>query len=178
MSTEENKAIVRRLLEDGFNGGDDKVIDELVAPTYMSREDDSMRVLGIEGFKEIIAMFRTAFPDGRLGIEDIIAEGDKVVTWAYFTGTHRGPLEGIAPTGRRVKVKDVDLYRLELREEYPHFTANGGPSSSMSKARHQTGSSGGSPWFFAASRKNASIFPAGVKVITIRPGPSSTWAQT
>ena len=128
MSTEENKAIIRRLPEDGINVGDERVIDELIAPTFMSREDGSMRALGIEGFKEIVAMFRTAFPDGRFVIEDIIAEGDKVVTWAYFTGTHQGPLEELPPTGRRVRVKDVDLYRLEdgkVVESWAHLDQPG-----------------------------------------------------
>jgi len=113
MSGEENKAVVRRLIEKGINGGDDKVIEEIVAPGFKSREGESVHVLGIEGFKELATTLHTAFPDGRLVIEDIIAEGDKVVIWAYFTGTHEGPLEGMPPTGKRVKVVDVDLYRLE-----------------------------------------------------------------
>jgi steroid delta-isomerase-like uncharacterized protein len=110
--SEQNKAVVRRLLEEGFNKGNEQVIDELVAPNYATREEE-VRQIGREGFKELTAAFRTAFPDGRMVIEDIIAEGNRVVTWAYFTGTHRGPLEGIPPTGRRVKVKDADLFRVE-----------------------------------------------------------------
>lgn len=50
----------------------------------------------------------------KLLVRRLIEEGfTKVITWAYFTGTHRGPLEGIPPTGKRVKVKDVDLFRIE-----------------------------------------------------------------
>lgn len=112
MSTEQNKPLVRRLIEEGFNKGNERVIDELVAPNFATREE-SMRAVGLAGFKEMVAAFRTAFPDARMTIEDVIAEGDKVITWAYFTGTHRGPLEGIPPTGKRVKVKDVDLFRIE-----------------------------------------------------------------
>lgn len=112
VSTEQNKPLVRRLIEEGFNKGNERVIDELVAPNFATREE-SMRAVGLAGFKEMVAAFRTAFPDARMTIEDVIAEGDKVITWAYFTGTHRGPLEGIPPTGKRVKVKDVDLFRIE-----------------------------------------------------------------
>ena len=124
MSAESNKAAVRRLMEEGVNGGDDAVIDQYVSPDFMTREGESMSAAGPEGFKDLAAVFRTAFPDGRFIIEDILAEGDKVVTWASFTGTHEGPLQGIPPTGRRVKVKDIDLYRLEngkIVELWAHF---------------------------------------------------------
>ena len=124
MSAESNKAAVRRLMEEGVNRGDDAVIDQYVSPDFMTREGESMSAAGAEGFKELAAVFRTAFPDGRFIIEDILAEGDKVVTWASFTGTHEGPLQGIPPTGRRVKVKDIDLYRLEngkIVELWAHF---------------------------------------------------------
>ena len=110
--SEDNKALVRRLIEEGINKGNERVIEELVAPNFATREE-SMRTVGVEGFKEMVAAFRPAFPDARMTIEDVIAEGNKVITWAYFTGTHRGPLEGIPPTGKQVKVKDVDLYRIE-----------------------------------------------------------------
>jgi steroid delta-isomerase-like uncharacterized protein len=123
MSEEQNKASVMRLLEEGLNRGNESVIDELIAPNYVSGEGD-VSAAGPEGFKAIAAGFRTAFPDARLTIQEIIAEGDKVVTWAVFTGTHNGPLEGIPPTGKQVRVKDVDLWRVEngkVVETLTHF---------------------------------------------------------
>ncbi len=111
MSPEENKSRVIRLIQEGINRGNESVIDELVAPTFSS--EGEMAAAGSEGFKALAAAFRTAFPDGQLEIQDILAEGDKVITWAVFTGTHNGPLEGIPPTGKKVSVKDVDLYRLQ-----------------------------------------------------------------
>jgi steroid delta-isomerase-like uncharacterized protein len=105
-----NKAAVRRLIEEGLNNGNEQVIDELVAPNFMAREQEEMRMLGVEGFKELIGVYRTAFPDMKLTIEEVIAEGDNVITWATFTGTHKGPLEGLPATGKSVKVKDVDLW--------------------------------------------------------------------
>lgn len=110
--SEQNKAIVRRLIEEGINRGNEAVFDELVAPNFVVQEGE-MRAVGLEGFKEMVATFRTAFPDAHMTIEDITAEGNKVITWGYFTGTHRGPLGGIPPTEKRVKVKDVDLFRIE-----------------------------------------------------------------
>jgi steroid delta-isomerase-like uncharacterized protein len=111
MSAEENKARVRRLMEEGVNQGNSRVIDELIAPNFAI--EGEMSAEGPEGFKAVAAVFRTAFPDGRFVLEEIVGEGDTVVTWAYFTGTHTGPLDGIPPTGKTVQVKDVDLYELE-----------------------------------------------------------------
>jgi steroid delta-isomerase-like uncharacterized protein len=124
MSTETNKAIVRRLLEESTGPGADRVIDELVASNFRTHEGEEAKEVGIEGFKQLAASFRTAFADGKFVIEDMVAEGDKVVTWAHFIGTHTGPLEGMPPTGQRVKVKDVDLFRLEngkVVETWTHF---------------------------------------------------------
>ena len=124
MSTETNKAVVRRLLEQSTGPQADSVIEELVAPNFRTHEGDDAQEVGVEGFKQLAASFRTAFADGKFVIEDMVAEGDKVVTWAYFIGTHTGPLEGMPPTGQRVKVKDVDLFRLEggkVVETWTHF---------------------------------------------------------
>ncbi len=65
MSTEQNKALVRRLIEEGINNGNERVIEELVAPNFVTREE-SVRAVGLDGFKEIVSSFRTAFPDGRM----------------------------------------------------------------------------------------------------------------
>ncbi|MCO6453534.1 MAG: ester cyclase [Caldilineales bacterium] len=124
MSTTANKALVRRLIEDGINQGDYGVIEELVAPDFQSRGDETMTTMGTEGFKELVAGFRAAFPDGRMIIEEVIAEDDTVITWSVFTGTNTGPLEGIPPTGKTVRVKDVDLFRISngmVIESWAHF---------------------------------------------------------
>jgi steroid delta-isomerase-like uncharacterized protein len=127
MSAETNKAIIRRLIEQGIGAGDEAVIDELVAPTFVSNEE-SMGGAGQEGFKQVVRMYRTAFPDARLDIQFYVAEGDLVVTWGVLTGTHNGPLEGIPATGKSVRVKDVDLWRLEngrLVETWSHLDQAG-----------------------------------------------------
>jgi len=124
MSTETNKAVVRRLVGESTGPRADSVIEELVASNFRSHEGDEAKEVGVAGFKQLAASFRTAFPDGKFVIEDMVAEGDKVVTWGYFVGTHTGPLEGMPPTGQQVKVKDVDMFRLEngkVMETWTHF---------------------------------------------------------
>jgi steroid delta-isomerase-like uncharacterized protein len=128
MSAESNKSAVRRLMEEGVNAGDEGVIDELVATNFMTGAPDALQPAGAQGFKKVAADFRTAFPDGKFVIEDLVAEGDKVVFWGYFTGTHQGPLEGVPPTGRQVKVRDVDLFILrdgKVIESWTHFDESG-----------------------------------------------------
>jgi steroid delta-isomerase-like uncharacterized protein len=111
--SESNKAVVRRLFDEAMNKGNVKVVEELIAPNFMAREQEEMRMLGVEGFKELLGVYRTAFPDMKLTIDEIVAEGDKVITWATFTGTHKGPLENLPATGKKVQVKDVDFFRIQ-----------------------------------------------------------------
>jgi steroid delta-isomerase-like uncharacterized protein len=123
MSAEASKAVIRRIVEEVLNGGNEAVIDQLVSPSFMSHEE-GMGGAGAEGFKQAVKMYRTAFPDVHLEVEFYVAEGDLVVTWGTFGGTHNGPLEGIPATGKPVNVKDVDLWRVEngkLVESWSHL---------------------------------------------------------
>ena len=76
--------------------------DEILATDYVYREPTAGEKRGRAGYQEIVTMYRNAFPDIKLKIEEQIAEGDKVVTRTSGTGTHQGELFGTAPTGRRV----------------------------------------------------------------------------
>jgi steroid delta-isomerase-like uncharacterized protein len=113
MSTEENKALARRVIEEMFNEGNLDVADELIASDYVDH-DPAMpeEVRGPEGFKEYVGMYRSAFPDLHIQIEDQIAEGDKVVTRWTGTGTHEGELAGIAPTGNYVTLPGMEIVRI------------------------------------------------------------------
>jgi steroid delta-isomerase-like uncharacterized protein len=127
MSAQDSKAVIRRLIEEGINRNNEAVIDELVSPTFVSNEE-GMGGVGLEGFKQVIKMYHTAFPDARLEVQFYVAEGDLVVTWGEYTGTHNGPLEGIPATGLPVRVKDVDLWRVEngkLAETWTHLDQAG-----------------------------------------------------
>jgi steroid delta-isomerase-like uncharacterized protein len=113
MSTEENKALARRVLEEMFNKGNLDLADEVFAPDYVDHDPAMPEdIRGPEGFKEYVSIFRTAFPDLHIEIEDQVAEGDKVVTRWTGTGTHEGDLMGIAPTGNKVTLPGMEIVRI------------------------------------------------------------------
>ena len=107
MSLEENKAVVRRFIE-AYNNRNLGLIDDFVAPDYV----DHTNKVGREGLKQLFAMGLNAFPDWHETIEDIIAEGDKVWVRLAYTGTHKGGFMGLAPTGKKITSKAVDIYRI------------------------------------------------------------------
>ena len=114
MSTEENKALVRRGWEDGFNRGDLDVLDEVLASDFICHDPNSStgEVRGPEAIKASIGWLRSAFPDARMTVEDQIAEGEKVVTRMTMRGTHEGEFGDVAPTGRQVEVAWMEIDRI------------------------------------------------------------------
>jgi predicted ester cyclase len=128
MSSEQNKAIVRRLLEEPWKG-DLRVIDELVDRKYVGYDPSIPEPLrGPEGFKENISTYRAAYSDARITVDDQIAEGDKVATRWTGRGKHDGDLMGVAPTGKQVKVSGLTLSRLangKVIEEYTNWDTFG-----------------------------------------------------
>jgi len=109
---EANKARVRRVFEEGLNQKKLDVFDELLAPNYVNHNMPAPAP-GPAGFKQVIQMFLTAFPDMHITIEDAFGEGDTVGSRGYFTGTHQGEFMGIPPTNKSVKVPYIDLWRTE-----------------------------------------------------------------
>jgi steroid delta-isomerase-like uncharacterized protein len=112
MSVEQNKTIIRRTFEEVINQNKSQVITELIATTYVNHNMPTP-VPGPDGFKMVVGMFRTAFPDLHITLEDVLGEGDKVATRGYFTGTHKGDFNGIPATGKKVKVSYSDLWRVQ-----------------------------------------------------------------
>ena len=112
MSAEQNKAIIRRVFDEIVNRGNLAVADELLAADYVNHDFPSPAP-GAEGFKLVTTMFRSAFPDIVVTLEDEFAEGDRVVTRGVFVGTHTGDFMGIPATGRKVSIKYLDIWRLE-----------------------------------------------------------------
>jgi len=110
MSAAENKASYRRIIEEVWNQGKLALLDELCAHNYVGH-DPAMTVHGPEEFKQYVAMFRTAFPDTRMTIEEEIAEGNTVVIRYTSRGTHKGDLMGIPPTGKRTTVTGMSMMR-------------------------------------------------------------------
>jgi steroid delta-isomerase-like uncharacterized protein len=112
MSTEENKALVRRFYEEVFNQKNTTAIGELFDPNLVDHSLPPGLPEGIEGARQLFSMFQEAFPDLHFTVEDIIAEGDKVVARLTVQGTQQGALMGIPPTGKRVAITATDIVRI------------------------------------------------------------------
>jgi predicted ester cyclase len=106
--TEENQAVVRRMIEEALSGDNPQVLDEVMAPDYFNHAAVADHQHGIEGVKHIVSWLRAAFTD-RYDIEDIVAEGDRVAVRVIFSGTHEGEFMGVPPSGRRISVEQVPL---------------------------------------------------------------------
>jgi predicted ester cyclase len=119
MSTDQetsNKATFRRL-RDAVNTGDmeliSKTIDEVVAPDLLLRTPLPIEATGAQAARQVWAMLLRGLPDLHLTIEDLIAEGDKVVARNTVTGTHQGEYMGLPPTGKSVTYNEIIIVRFE-----------------------------------------------------------------
>jgi steroid delta-isomerase-like uncharacterized protein len=109
---EGNKNAVRRLFEEVWNKGNLQVTEDLFTPNYVHHDSSTPDVgRGPEGEKKRVTLYRTAFPDLRLTVEDIIAEGETVTARWSGRGTHKGDLNGIAPTGKQFHITGVSIAR-------------------------------------------------------------------
>ncbi len=113
--SEQNKALARRAIEEVWNKGKLEVIVELTASnaTFHDPSVPGGKFTGPEGVRQFVQIYRTAFPDVHITINDQIAEGDQVATRWTATGTHKGELMGIAPTNKRVTVTGTDIERYQ-----------------------------------------------------------------
>lgn len=112
MDTEQNKAIYRRFIQEVFNEGRLDRLDELLSPSYTYRDAPPGTPPGPEAIKQVVTMFRGAFPDLTITIEDQIAEGDMVCSRTTTRGTHQGTLFGIPATGKTVTMPGLTLVRI------------------------------------------------------------------
>jgi steroid delta-isomerase-like uncharacterized protein len=108
-----NKSLVSRFLDEVYNKGNYDFADAAVATDYISHNELSIEVLGPDGIKRAALAQRTAFPDLVTSIDDLIAEGDKVVVRGHDTGTHQGPFMGIPPSGKRFTITWIDIFRIQ-----------------------------------------------------------------
>lgn len=109
---EENKDIIRRVVEDIWNKGNLNIIDELHSVDIINHALPPGHPQSIEGEKQFMKLFRTAFPDQQFTIEDMIAEGDKVVIRHTYRGIHKGEFMGIAPTDNQITTTGITIFRL------------------------------------------------------------------
>jgi steroid delta-isomerase-like uncharacterized protein len=129
-SPEVNRAVVHRYINEVWNKGNVALVDELVAQNYVDHDPANPPNLppGATGLKQHISAMRAAFPDAHFEIEDMITEGDKVVTRWTVTGTHNGTLLGIAPTGKKVIVTGIWIDRIvggRIQEEWANWDTAG-----------------------------------------------------
>ncbi len=109
MSTEQNKALARRFIEETISQGNMSVADEVVALDYVGHPTPPGVPAGREGLKQVVTMYRSAFPDLKTTIHDIIAEGDKVVLHMTHSATHKGEFMGIPPTGKSASFGEIAI---------------------------------------------------------------------
>jgi steroid delta-isomerase-like uncharacterized protein len=109
---DENKKLYLRLAEEVLTNKNLALVEELIAPDFREHAGSEVRCVGIEGFKAARLRRNTAFPNWKVTVHDTIAEGDKVVARATGQGTHLGEYMGIPPTGRRIKVSWIAIYRI------------------------------------------------------------------
>ena len=127
--SEENKEKARRFLEEAFNEGNFGVVDEIFASEYVLHDPAlPEEIRGPEGIKGFVQMYRSAFPDTHITVEDQIAEGDDVVTRWTGRGTHQGELLGVPPSGNRVEVPGITIDRFsggKFAESWSSYDALG-----------------------------------------------------
>ena len=108
----DNKAIVLRSEAELWSKGNLAVADELYSPDFVCHFVVGPEWRGLEGIKGEVKRHRTSFPDWHERVDDIVAEGDRVVIRFTSTGTHQGEFAGIAPTGRKVSIQEVAIFRV------------------------------------------------------------------
>ena len=108
-----NKQLVRRFYKEVYGDWNMAMVGEVVSPRFTSHDWPEAGPKGSEGFALFYSAIRTALPDARYEVDDLIAEGDKVVVRWRLLGTHLGDFRGMAPTGRAITLEGIAIYRLD-----------------------------------------------------------------
>jgi predicted ester cyclase len=113
-AADDNRDLIRHIIETGFNHGDLSVADGRFRDDYVAHGPGVPALpAGPDGFKRVIGMWRTAFPDLHMTIEDMVCEGDLVANRFTTRGTHTGPLFGFEPTGNTIEIHGQELHRVQ-----------------------------------------------------------------
>ncbi|MEW6750015.1 MAG: ester cyclase [Candidatus Latescibacterota bacterium] len=121
MAARDNKARIRRFFEEVMGGQKPEALETYVIRDYIEHEEMEGVPSGREGLRQKLAQVHSAFPDVRVTIDDIMAEGDKVMVHSTWRGTHRGEFNGLAPTGRQFVFECMDILRLEDDKVVEHW---------------------------------------------------------
>jgi predicted ester cyclase len=108
----DNKAIYRDFIQKVFNEGRLDLLDDFLAPSYVIQDAPPGSAPGAEGVRQVVTMFRSAFPDLEITLDEVIAEGETVAARSTLRGTHRGEFLGIAPTGTSISVPSLTMVRI------------------------------------------------------------------
>jgi len=114
MSVKEIKALERRWFEESNKGkaAAMAVIDELHVADYVFHGGTGEEIRGLKDYKQYMSGYYRVFPDLHVTIDDMVAEGDKVATRWTLTGTHKGEIEGVPPTGKKMTIRGVSIERV------------------------------------------------------------------
>lgn len=121
---EQNKRLVRLLMENDISQGDEAVAEQIIHPDFFDHTNPPGLQHGLEGHKAIVRIFRAVFPDLDWHIDDLIAEGDKVVARTTMRGTQLGDFFGLPPTGRTVEMQGVHVMRIADGRIIEHWGSN------------------------------------------------------
>lgn len=113
MSVEHNKEVTRRFSAEVWGEGNAALADELIASDLVEHTPFPAPAPGLEGHKQVLAMFRSAFPDLKVTVDDVIGEDDWTCLMWHGDGTHTGAMMGIPATGKAVHVTGIDVLKLE-----------------------------------------------------------------
>ena len=122
MLAEDNKALVRRFVDEAQSRGNTDLINEICSVEFVNHSAPPRLPADREGIKIVTAMFRRAFPDSYFTVEDMIAEADKVATRKTFHGTHEGEFMDIPPSGLRVTMGLIDVVRITDGQVMEHWS--------------------------------------------------------
>ncbi len=111
MSVEANKAQTRQIIDQGWNKGIMDALDDLISPDFVNHAASNPNETR-DGFKQRVQMVRIAFPDWEMTADEMLGEGDRVVTRWRARGTHRGSFRGIAATGKKIEVTGIAIDRV------------------------------------------------------------------
>ena len=114
MSAKEIKALERRWFEESNKGkaAAMDIIDELHATNYIFHGGGGEEMRNRKDYKQFMSAFYSAFPDVHFTLDDIVVEGDKVATRWTMTGTHKGEIEGISPTNKKITIRGISIERV------------------------------------------------------------------
>jgi steroid delta-isomerase-like uncharacterized protein len=121
MPADSNVEKSKRFMEEFFNKGNVKAADEYISADFVDHDPFPGQGPGLAGFKQVFSGVRQAFPDLRFDVQDIFADGEKVVFRTTMKGTHKGTFMNIPATGKQVNVKGIDIVRMSGGKAVEHW---------------------------------------------------------